>query len=283
MSAPGPLRTAARPVERACWAVAAGLVAVGLAHLAVQAVLGGPWEGPVSWRKPTTFGLSFGITLASVAWAASFLTMRERLRTALLGALAVASVGEVALVTVQAWRGVPSHFNVETALDATVARGLAAGGAVLVVVLTTLFALSLRPQPGVAPERATALRWGFGALVGALAVGAAMIAVGMLLVAQGDPQAAYAQGGALKLAHFAAMHGVPILPGLAWLAGRSELDATARRRAVHLGVAGYGTAVAAVLVALTVPVVAPLAWAAVTAGGAALAVAAGRVVLATAR
>jgi hypothetical protein len=183
VSAPGALRTAARPVERACWAVAAGLVAVGLAHLAVQAVLGGPWEGPVSWRKPTTFGLSFGITLASVAWAASFLTMRERLRTALLGALAVASVGEVALVTVQAWRGVPSHFNVETALDATVARGLAAGGAVLVVVLTTLFALSLRPQPGVAPERATALRWGFGALVGALAVGAAMIAVGMLLVA----------------------------------------------------------------------------------------------------
>jgi len=44
-------------IERACYVVAAVLFASGLAHLGVQAVLGGPWDGPVSWRKPADFGL----------------------------------------------------------------------------------------------------------------------------------------------------------------------------------------------------------------------------------
>lgn len=32
-----------RPVERLCYALVAALIAVGLAHLLVQAVLGGAW------------------------------------------------------------------------------------------------------------------------------------------------------------------------------------------------------------------------------------------------
>ncbi|MGD9527516.1 MAG: hypothetical protein AB7V44_12070, partial [Pseudonocardia sp.] len=149
-----------RPVERACYVVAAVLVASGVAHLGVQALSSGPWEGPVSWRKPVTFGLSFGITLASVAWAASYLAIRERLRTGLLGVLAVVSVAEVVLIDLQAWRGVPSHFNLETTFDAAVARGLAVGGGVLIVVITTLFVLSLRPQPDLDRPTAVAIRVG---------------------------------------------------------------------------------------------------------------------------
>ena len=33
----------------------------GFFHLGVYALDGGPWEGPVSWRKPVVFSLSFGI------------------------------------------------------------------------------------------------------------------------------------------------------------------------------------------------------------------------------
>src|SRR5256885_9020183 len=58
----------ARRVERICCVVGALLIAAGLFHLLVFAVDGGPWYGPVSWRKPATFRPSFGLTLIAIHW-----------------------------------------------------------------------------------------------------------------------------------------------------------------------------------------------------------------------
>jgi hypothetical protein len=58
-----------RPIERACYLIGGALVLSGLFHLGVFAVRGGPWDGPVSWRKPATFGLSFGSTLITISWS----------------------------------------------------------------------------------------------------------------------------------------------------------------------------------------------------------------------
>lgn len=63
--------TDGRRAERAAYAIGAALIVSGLFHLAVFAVDGGPWEGPVSWRKAVTFGLSFGLTLITIAWVGS--------------------------------------------------------------------------------------------------------------------------------------------------------------------------------------------------------------------
>jgi hypothetical protein len=46
--------------QRFLYGVGVFLVASGLFHLTVFLVDGGPWAGPISWRKPATFGLSFG-------------------------------------------------------------------------------------------------------------------------------------------------------------------------------------------------------------------------------
>ena len=83
-----------RRIERLAYLAGAGLALSGLVHLGVQAVLGGPWLGPVSWRKPVTFGLSFGLTVLSVTWVASFLRIPDRLRVSLLGGFLLASVME---------------------------------------------------------------------------------------------------------------------------------------------------------------------------------------------
>jgi hypothetical protein len=231
--------TDGRPVERLAYLVGAVLLLSGLAHLGVQALLGGPWDGPVSWRKPTTFGLSFGLTVLSVTWVASFLDMRERLRTALLVGFLLASVAEVTLIDVQAWRRVPSHFNFETSFDTRVTMVLAAGGGVLFLVLGTLFVLSLRPQAGLDPELRLAVRLGFGALLAGLAIGAVMIGIGTTLVRGGDPQAAYHGAGVLKLAHAVGLHGIAVLPGLAWLSGYSDWPAIKRRSVLRTGTVGY--------------------------------------------
>src|SRR3954452_12084167 len=79
-------------VERVAYALAAVLAASGLVHLTMLLVSGGSWIGPLSMRKPTTFGLSFGLTVASVTWATSFLRLGARARNLLLGAFTAASV-----------------------------------------------------------------------------------------------------------------------------------------------------------------------------------------------
>jgi len=98
-------------------------------------ISGGSWEGPLSWRKPATFGLSFGVTLINITWIATSVSLKDRMRMLLLGIFAAACVLETSLVSLQAWRGVPSHFNVETPFDGAVAQTLAVGGFTLVAVV----------------------------------------------------------------------------------------------------------------------------------------------------
>ncbi|TDD81634.1 hypothetical protein E1293_18205 [Actinomadura darangshiensis] len=240
--------TSGRKAERAAYAVGAALMLSGLLHLVVFAVDGGPWTGPVSWRKPVTFGLSFGLTLVTIAWVSSFVRLGDRARNVVLGVFAADCVVEVALITLQAWRKVPSHFNEETAFDTVVTRMLAAGGGILVVTLVTLAVASFRRNPETAPSMRLAVRVGFAALLFALASGAAMIARGVTKVESGDQQAAYHIVAALKPAHFVTMHAILVLPLLAWLLTFTGLAEARRVRGVALASAAYWIVAAVVIV-----------------------------------
>jgi hypothetical protein len=262
-----------RPIERACYAIAGLLVLGGLFHLLVYAVDGGPWEGPVSWRKPVTFGLSFGITLASIAWVSTFVALSSRTRKWVLGLFAAASVAEVVLITVQRWRGVPSHFNEETTVDTLVTRVLAVGGGIIIVTIGWLTVAAFRASPGVPPSMRLAVRTSLVTLVGALAVGGVMIAGGVVSVANGDQQGAYLHGGWLKPAHAVLMHAVTVLPLLAWIASYTGWPENQRVRAVTLGAAGYLVVAAAVTGMTLLGAVSVIGVALVLAGGVALAAA----------
>ena len=52
-------RTRLSSAERAGYAAGALLVGSGVVHMAILLGTGGSWEGPLSFRKPVTFGLSF--------------------------------------------------------------------------------------------------------------------------------------------------------------------------------------------------------------------------------
>jgi hypothetical protein len=184
-------------LDSAMYPIATLLLMSGAIHVAILAITGRSWMGPLSLRKPATFGLSFGLTLITLTWVSSFLRMGERTRARLLSTFAAACVLETALITVQAWRGVPSHFNVETTADAIVAQALAAGGAMLVVIVATLTLLSFRSSATPASMR-VAIRTGFVLLMASMVTGGFMIAKGMRLVFQGNPQGAYETGGSLK-------------------------------------------------------------------------------------
>src|SRR5262245_54100508 len=187
-----------RSVERVAFGVAALLLLSGVVHVLILLAGGGSWQGPLSLRKPATFGLSFGVTLMTIAWTSSYLRLRERTRRLLLGTFTTACVLETALVSLQAWRGVPSHFNMETPFDTAVAQLLAAGGATLVVIVIIMTIAAFRRNPKVPPSFRIAVRVGFVTLLAALAIGGVMIARGVTLVIAGNAPAAYATGGLFK-------------------------------------------------------------------------------------
>jgi len=237
------------PIERIGYLTGVVLFVSGLFHLGILIATGGSWDGPLSWRKPATFGLSFGLTLITIVWVTSFVRLRERTRTMILSAFTAACVIETALITMQTWRGVPSHFNVETPFDAWVTRGLAGGGIALVVMIVALTIAVFRTPIDPIPGMTAAVRTGFVILCGAMATGAVMIARGMMLVSAGKAAAAYATGGILKPTHAVTMHAVLVLPALAWLLSGTDWGEDRQRRVVHIASAGYALLAATVAAA----------------------------------
>ncbi|MET7288826.1 hypothetical protein [Streptomyces sp. NPDC005573] len=233
-----------RAAERLCHATGLVLILSGLVHLVVFAADGGPWDGPVSWRKPVTFGLSFGVTLISLTWVTSYLRAGARTRTVLLLVLAADCVAEVGGITLQAWRGVPSHLNMETPFDTAVSMTLAVGGGVLVVVLTVFAVAAFRYRPEGPAGMALAVRAGFAFLLVALASGAVMIARGVVLTRTGHQEAAYHSTAPFKPLHGVSLHAVLVLPLLARLLARTSWHERTRRRIVAAAAGCYGAAVA---------------------------------------
>lgn len=235
-------------IERAAVVVAAVLFTSGLVHLGVLVVSGGTWLGPLSMRKAMTFGLSFGLTLASVVWATTFLRMGARARRVLITAFTVACVVEVTLVTMQAWRHVPSHFNFETGFDTAVSTTLAIGGGVIVATAIGWTVAAFRTVAQAPPSVRLAVRFGFVAFLIALGVGAAMIATGSVAARSGSAEVAYTTAGALKPAHAVAMHAILVVPGLAWLLTFTPWTERIRTRIVASAVVAYLALIVVVLV-----------------------------------
>jgi hypothetical protein len=238
-SAPRSFWNLASTRERAGYLVGIALLAGGLVHVAILVTGGGSWEGPLSLRKPATFGLSFGLTLITIVWVVRFLNVGARARSVLVTMFTAASVLETALVSLQAWRGVPSHFNVETSFDEWVARGLAGGGVALVVMVGVMTLVSFRAN--------AAIQAGFIALSAAMAIGAVMIGRGMTLVFTGNAPVAYATGGLFKPIHAVTMHGILVLPALAWMLSFADWSEARRVGVIVAAAAAYVVLVATVM------------------------------------
>jgi hypothetical protein len=205
------------------------LVVSGVVHLGVFLVDGGGWGGPLSWRKPVVFGLSFGITLMTVAWLTTFMRLRPVTGWALLGPFTVAGVGEVALISMQTWRGVASHFNEDTAFDGAVfsAMGMLVAVIALVIAVVTVRSFFSLDAPS---SLALAIRLGLVLMLASQAVGVQMIAV------EGNT---FGAAGALKVPHALTLHVAHVLPAIALLLLASQTPESRRVRVVGLGALGY--------------------------------------------
>jgi hypothetical protein len=216
------------------------LVASGLLHVTIWAVTGGPWEGPVTWRKPILFGISGGLTALSTGWAWAQLPWRRGDRW-LAAATAWALLVEVALIDLQAWRGVASHFNRSTPLDSFLYDAM--GGLILIVTLvaTDLTIRFFRQPTTLPPDMLLAARAGLVFLVWSCLLGIWVSVNGDMRLERGLEPEGFGVAGVPKFPHGAVIHALQWLPLLAWAARRASLSEPARLRLV--AVATLGTAI----------------------------------------
>jgi hypothetical protein len=228
----------AAPYQRLGYVSGGLLISSGLLHGAVFLVDGGAWGGPLSWRKPIVFGLSFGIALLTLTWVTSFRRPRRAVGWLIVAALSVASLGEVFLISMQTWRGVASHFNEATAFDARVfsAMGTLVSVVGLVTVLITVGALVRLDAPA---SLALAIRCGLLLMLVSHGVGVQMIIEG------GNT---FGSAGALKLPHAFTLHAIQVLPALALALLMSDLAERRRVRIVGLGAVGYAVIIVSTMV-----------------------------------
>ena len=217
-----------------------GVLAVGL--LPAMVLDDRQLLGVSVWLKPWKFAVSIAIYSLTVAWMVTLVGTGARLARGAATVAAVALGIEIALITAQAARGVPSHFNTHTPLDAMVFDVMGAS-IVSVWVATLVLALVLVRQRLDDRVLAVGLGWGLG--VGLLGMLLAVLMINPLnqVVLQlshapptlldgghtvGAPDGGpglpitnwSTRAGDLRAPHFVGIHALQLLPLLAWLLSR---------------------------------------------------------------
>ena len=201
--------------------------------------------GAPAWLKPAKFALSTMIAAWSFAFCIASTRIWPRVTRALDMALATGLFIEIALIDIQAARGTTSHFNVATPLDGAVWAVM--GVSILCIWLAMLLlTVVLFRQPYASPAWGWSLRLGMVlALIGTGSGGLMTVpnsqhlaeahvsgrlpTVGAHTVGAPDggpglPVTGWsADHGDLRVAHFLGMHGLQVLPLLAWWIGRRRI------------------------------------------------------------
>lgn len=180
--------------------------------------------GVNTWFKPAKFAISIATYLFTAACLLTPLA-RDAVTASLRWLTALAMAGEIALITTQAARGVPSHFNNSSPLDGLVFSMMGA----LILVNTTAAAgilwMYLRHAPPLAPHLLMAVRLGLVIFITASLQGFMMVANGAHTV--GAPDGARGifflnwslTHGDLRIPHLTGLHALQGLPIVAWLSG----------------------------------------------------------------
>lgn len=190
--------------------IGAGLFSSGLFHLILLWFTGADWSGPLSLRKPGLFGISAGLTVWSIVWVLAQLVPRrtdQNFASFMSGGLLV----EVGLITMQQWRGVPSHFNRATTFDALV-ESIMLGLIFLVTAGIAALCWRSRMLRPMTESRAIAIRSGLWFLLASCGLGLLATIAGELNLATGHLPEIWGRAGILKYPHGAALHAIQILP-----------------------------------------------------------------------
>ena len=219
--------------------------------------------GESIWIKPTKFAISSIFYSGTLLWLLTYIKDRPRFVAFISWTTAIAMFVELVLISVQAWRGVRSHFNVATPLDTAIFSTM--GTMITLLWAVSLVALILLMRQSFA-ERAwgIALKWALFVTVIGSALGFTMTSpnasqleaaelAGVLLESgahsvgvpdggEGLPFVGWStEGGDLRIGHFIGLHALQVIPllGLAIIQLNQLRSERAKINLIHLAGAGY--------------------------------------------
>jgi phosphoglycerol transferase MdoB-like AlkP superfamily enzyme len=193
--------------------------------------------GVSPWLKPAKFAVSIAVYTFTLAWLMPYLSHYRRAVKFISWGTAVVFVGEMICIISQAARGVPSHFNISTAYDASVFATmglLIIFNTLLVLVALVLFCGRTAPLPA---AYLWGIRVGLCLFFVASVEGYAMVSnmahtVGLPDGGAGLPVVNWStRAGDLRVAHFLGFHALQILPLAGYSFSRWHTEVV-RRRAV---------------------------------------------------
>jgi hypothetical protein len=203
---------------------------VGVAHIILLLVMAmiAPFDhrqvmGINPWIKPMKFAVSIAIYALTIGWLLYELPLRERVRRVVNWTVAGTLIIEIALITMQAARGVTSHFNQATAFDAAVfgIMGAAITLNILVVAYVTLKfwrAGAKIPAPYLWGIRIGLMLFALASLEGFVMISHSAHSVGAPDGGAGLPVVNWSvKVGDLRVAHFFGMHALQVLPFVGYL------------------------------------------------------------------
>jgi hypothetical protein len=257
------------------WRTDRALTGVSLAMLPVLvASLLGLWLDPRTllaaplWLKPAKFAVSIAVYGLTLLWAFRHLPSASRTRRIVGRLSAGVFVIEMSIISVQAARGTPSHFNASTLLDGSLftIMGLAI---VAQTVASAFVAVALYKQKFADPVLGWALRLGLTLAIVGGSFGGLMTrpteaqlremqaghvsAVGAHTVgaADGGPGLAVSgwskQHGDLRVPHFLGLHAFQVLPLLALGLRRTRWAEQQRVRLIQVAGLSYAGLMAILL------------------------------------
>jgi hypothetical protein len=262
----------------ALWRVSPPLTAVGVLMLVVLVLsLVGlvldprTISGMPAWLKPAKFAISAAIYSLTLAWVFMALPAWPRLRAIVGWTTAVVFVIEVAIIDAQAWRGMTSHFNIATPLDA-VLFGIMGSLIVIQTVASVAVAVALWKQRAFDDAAlGWALRIGMTLTIIGASTGGLMTRPTTAQLAQarvthqmpiagahtvgapdggpGLPGAGWSrEHGDLRVPHFVGLHALQVLPLVVLALRRRAMSEATRARGVIVAGGAYATFFAILLV-----------------------------------
>ena len=238
--------------QESAWITAAVWVNMGLLVLALAGTLLDPRQvlGINVWIKPLKFDLSVIIFLITAAVLMRLLAPAWQGRRAWIGvAIGVAMLVENTVIALQSARGIRSHMNYGTPLDA----GLFAVMGIFILINTLamiwLFGLWCVGTAAIPPALLWAVRLGLLAFVAGSLEGVLMVRNGGHTVGARDggpglPLLNWSTAhGDLRVAHFFALHALQAMLLISWAVARARWPERAQVGVISAAYAGYMGAV----------------------------------------
>lgn len=244
------------------------LTAVGILMLAALVPLAaGVWldprtiTGAPAWLKPAKFAGSIAIYTFTLAWIFRYIPEWTRTRRFVSRTTAAVMVIELAIISLQAWRGTTSHFNAATPLDGALYTVM--GASIVGQTLTSVaVAVALWRQRFADAAPGWALRLGLALTIAGAFTGGLMTrptaeqlaearttqhlavvgahTVGAPDGGRGLPGTGWSrQHGDLRVAHFVGLHAVQVLPLVALALGRRVRQDRRRVRTTMVAAGSY--------------------------------------------